>query len=193
MGLEPHPDFDGLKDRLAEGKAALRRFSGACYRFAAPRYAGPTELVSGEGARRFGSRWLPPGVAAAVHGSTRPELAMAESLAQHRRANIPDWEAMPLVVCGVRVVVGRMLDLTERENRRALRISLDRLLGVDWRAENTAGRESLSQAVGRAAFADLRIEALLVPSAVDGPGANLVVFPARLAGRSRLSALQPRT
>ena len=60
-----------------------------------------------------------------------------------------------------------------------------RLKREDWREENDSGRESLTQAIGRAAHA-ARIQGLLVPSSQLPKQTNLIVFPDRLAAGSRL-------
>ena len=46
----------------------------------------------------------------------------------------------------------------------------------DWRKTQETGRESLTQAIGRAIFAN-RGEGLLVPSARVPGGANMAYFP----------------
>jgi len=52
----------------------------------------------------------------------------------------------------------------------------------DWRALNRGSEESLTQAIGRAAYQS-SLEALIVP-ACDG-GRNLVWFPGNLRGASK--------
>jgi RES domain-containing protein len=190
MELVEHEEYERLARNLTRGRQVLRAWKGTCYRFASPRYSEPTELLSGQGALKYGSRWIPPGVAATVHGSTTPRLAFAESLARYQRANVPEWQAMPLVVCAVLVEVSSLLDLTDGKTRRSLRVSLGRLLAVDWGGENRAGREAIGQALGRAAFDARGVEGLLVPSSTGEPGANLVLFPERLRLGSRLEVRQ---
>ena len=79
-----------------------------------------------------------------------------------------------------------LADLTDGSARRILRVSRRRLRSEPWRRAADAGREALTQAIGRAAF-EAGLEALLVPSAANRAGANLVVFPERLRPDSRLA------
>jgi hypothetical protein len=65
-----------------------------------------------------------------------------------------------------------------------LKVSKRRILTEPWRAEQTAGREALTQALGRLAH-EFGWEALLVPSAARKGGVNLIVFPDNLAMGSR--------
>ena len=190
MPLKPHPESDRLARLFAEPDLPLRPWRGDGYRFAAPKFASPRAFVDGVGSQRFGSRWIPAGVARAVHACASPEGALAESLAQHRGANIPDWQAMPLVVCGLRVEVAAAFDLSDGAVRRVSRLWRRALFGGDWREDNRAGLEALPQSVGRAAFACGRVAALVVPSAVDPAYVNLVVFPDRLRPGDRLEARQ---
>lgn len=50
---------------------------------------------------------------------------------------------------------------------------------MDWRAENQAGAEALTQAWGKL-FAAAGFEAVIVPSAADSDGSNVLVFPRNL-------------
>ena len=74
----------------------------------------------------------------------------------------------------------RVADLTGI-GERLLWPTVDELLAENWEALNAAGRETLSQAFGRALF-DLDFSGLLVPSARDRRGRNLIWFPENLRG-----------
>ncbi|MGE5276322.1 MAG: RES family NAD+ phosphorylase [Acidobacteriota bacterium] len=186
--MRPNPELP----RLA---AAIRRisakpWSGVAYRSASPAYAGSRDLVSGEGVRRHGGRWNPPGAFAAVYASLSPETALAEALAQFRHYGIPEADALPRVIAALEVRLEALSDLTAGSAPRTLRVSRRRMRNDAWRRAQGEGRESLTQAIGRAAF-EAGLEALLVPSAADPSGTNLVVFPARLAPGSRLAVRAP--
>lgn len=58
----------------------------------------------------------------------------------------------------------------------------------DWRSDNAVGTESLTQALGRAAF-ESGMHGIIVPSAVRRRFRNLNVFPSRLDADSRLMIL----
>jgi hypothetical protein len=78
-----------------------------------------------------------------------------------------------------------VLNLTDDLIRRALRLPVRRLVTEPWREEQEAGREALTQAMGRIAF-ETNWEGLLVPSAARKDGRNLIIFPANLQTGSRL-------
>ncbi len=92
---------------------------------------------------------------------------------------------MRRVFCAVELDLSRVLDLTAGEVRRRLVVSQSRMVAEDWRRQADAGKEALTQAIGRAAFS-AGIEGLLVPSAALRGGANMVVFPPNLEPRSRV-------
>jgi RES domain-containing protein len=88
----------------------------------------------------------------------------------------------------IRVDLGTVLDLTHGKTRSAVRVSERRMLNEPWREEQKAGREGLTQALGRLAH-ELGWEGLLVPSAATRGGTNLIVFPANLSRRSSLEII----
>ena len=71
--------------------------------------------------------------------------------------------------------------------RRRLRVSLDRLLNVDWRKEIRAGRRPITQLIGEAA-SEVGVKAMIVPSAATA-GDNLVVFTGNLGSGSTIRIL----
>jgi hypothetical protein len=87
---------------------------------------------------------------------------------------------MPRVTVSVRVRLVRVLDLTDGPTRSALRVSARRMLDKPWREEQAAGREALTQAIGRLAH-ELGWEGLLVPSAARKRGVNIILFPDNFA------------
>ncbi|HEY7114279.1 MAG TPA: RES family NAD+ phosphorylase [Thermoanaerobaculia bacterium] len=185
--MRSHPDFPRIARAIA--RLPRRAWSGVAYRSVSPARAGARDLLSGEGVRRWGGRWNAAGSFAAVYASLSPETAIAEALAHSRYYGIPDADAMPRVVVALDASLTTLLDLTDGSARRILRASRRRLRSEPWRRAAEAGREALTQAIGRAALA-AGLEALLVPSAADRAGSNLVVFPASLRAQSRL-ALRP--
>jgi RES domain-containing protein len=191
MPLLPHPDFERLRRGVGRCLTFERPWSGTVFRSVTPRYATSADLLSGQGARKHGDRWNPPGSFAVVYTSLTPETALAETLAQFRHYGIPEAQAMPRVFVAISVSLARMLDLTDGKTRHALGVSRDRMRREPWRRRQAAGREAVTQAVGRAAF-EAGLEALLVPSAPDPGGGNLVIFPARLARSSRLEVERGR-
>jgi RES domain-containing protein len=97
---------------------------------------------------------------------------------------------MPRTFVAIEFALEVVLDLTEGRNRQALAISESRLLACDWRADMRRGKTPLTQRVGAAA-ASTGFEAILVRSAADPAGRNLVIFIDNLRSSSRLGVLAP--
>jgi filamentous hemagglutinin len=180
-----HPDSDRLRNALERCSSRAVRWSGVVYRSTTPRYANKDDLLTGVGSRSAGARWNPPRSFSAVYASLDPHTALDEVLAHFRHYGIPVESAMPRVTVSVRVQLGRVLDLTDGPTRSVLRVSARRMLDEPWREEQAAGREALTQAIGRLAR-ELGWEGLLVPSAARRGGANLILFPDNLDRGSTL-------
>lgn len=97
---------------------------------------------------------------------------------------------MPRTFVAVAVQLARVLDLRSGTVRRRLQVSGSQILSVDWRTEVKAGREPITQRLGRAAHATC-VEGLIVPSAADPAGHNLILFPDRLDLESEVRLLNP--
>ena len=176
-----------LKDRISRVAGRAKRLSGTVYRSVPPKYASSSDLLTGEGGRRMGGRWNPPGTAA-VYGSLTPQTAMEETLAHARYYGLPIHAAMPRTFVAIDFVLVSVLDLTDGAVRRSLGVSEERLLECDWRAESQAGKMPLSQEVGRGVCL-ARIEGMLVRSAADPGGQNLVVYVENLQRGSSLAVV----
>lgn len=181
--------IDLLKARFTRLLPAASAFTGTVYRSSTPKYATETELLIGEGSRKSGGRWNPIGLAV-VYASLTPETALAETLAHHRYYAIPVQDAMPRTFVAIEVNLQAILDLRQGAVRQRLQVSLERILTVDWRKEVSAGREPITQALGRAA-SDVGLEGLIVPSAADPDGHNLLVFPKKMRTGSQIRVLAP--
>jgi len=184
----PHPESDRLRRALERCASRAVRWSGVVYRSASPRYSNEDDLLTGVGSKTAGARWNPPKSFPTVYSSLDPHTALDEVLAHFRYYEIPIESAMPRVVVSFSVRLGKVLDLTDGKARTALRVSERRILDESWREEQKAGRESLTQALGRLAH-ELGWEGLLVPSAARRGGINLIVFPANLSRRSSLEII----
>jgi RES domain-containing protein len=172
------PTPEQLQTRLARLVASAVPFEGVVYRSSTPKYATEADLLTGEGSRRFGGRWNPVGIAM-VYASLTPETAMAETLAHNRYYGVPIEDAMPRTFVAIEVTLRIVLDLRSGDLRRRLRVSEDAVIAVDWRAEVKAGREPITQRLGRAAHTG-PWEGLIVPSAADPDGHNLLILPDKL-------------
>jgi RES domain-containing protein len=81
-----------------------------------------------------------------------------------------------MTLVAVDAIVDRVFDLTDADVRKALGLTMAQLTGCRWREENVAGREAVTQALGRAADA-CGFQGILVPSSVKRTFRNLNVFP----------------
>ena len=162
-------------------------FSGTTYRSCTPKYATETDLVTGEGSKLNGARWNPKGIAV-VYAADSPETAMAESLAHFRYFGFPVQSAMPRTFAAITLKLKCVVDLRECSVRQRLHVSKDSMITVDWRNEVKAGLVPITQAIGQAAF-DAGVEALIVPSAAQSYGFNVLVFPANLKKGSKIQIL----
>jgi RES domain-containing protein len=110
---------------------------------------------------------------------------MAETLAFAIYYQLPVHVSMPRTFVAIEFDLGAVLDLTTGRNRQSLGISEQRLLECDWRREAERGDVPLTQAVGRSAH-QTGLEGILVRSAADPTGRNLVVFVENLRPESSL-------
>jgi RES domain-containing protein len=154
-----------------------RKWRGDVYRVTSVERANGEDLTSGEGSRIWGGRWNPQGSFRTVYLSLHYATAMEEYLAGNRRNGLPDTQAMPSVTIGVRLDLVRVLDLTQGEIRRILKVSLKRMVSEP---HGIGPVESLTQAIGRVAWAECH-EGVLAPSAACPTERNIVVFPGKLS------------
>ncbi len=174
--MTPHPDSKKLEAALGSIVGTARPWKGDLFRYALPKWSTREELLTGKGARKKGGRWNPIDSFATVYLSTEPETALAEALANNRRAGIPVSQAMPLMATAVEVSLSRVLDLTEAVARRILDLTKKRLDAEQWWLLRSADPEAYTQAVGRLALG-LGLEGLLLPSTARPGGVNLAYFP----------------
>jgi len=83
---------------------------------------------------------------------------------------------MPRTVLALEFNLNKILDLTDSKMRRGLRILLKEITHEDWRKLQDAGKESLTQAIGRAVYS-AGFEGMIVPSVHVRKGVNVVFFP----------------
>lgn len=185
MKIAPHPVHHTLMAKLASVGVGLDgTFSGPLFRFINPTYSKRAHIVDGAGALHAAGRWNSFGAMRLSYTATSPPTALAEALAQANYYNLPLSRALPRVLVALQLDARRVLDLRLGKVRRTLRLSAATMQKTDWRAENQHGREALTQAWGRA-FAAAGFEAVIVPSAADASGANVLVFPDNLRSGSR--------
>jgi RES domain-containing protein len=173
--MEAHPDSDNILCGIKRFKPSCGPWTGVVFRATGPKYFNAQALTSGQGSSKEGGRWSPKGTRA-VYGSLTPETAMAETLRRYREGAIPIELAMPRVFVAIRVSVSQALDLRGMDLEGSIGASMTDLLLEDWRAQQQTNIESRGQSIGRAACTQ-GIEALIVPSAADSSGVDVVLFP----------------
>ena len=80
------------------------------------------------------------------------EGAIAESLGLSSHYGFDPAKRLPLTLVAVDVMLEIVIDFTDASLRKSLGVTLAGMTGCDWRNENAAGREALTQVLGRAAF-----------------------------------------
>jgi RES domain-containing protein len=184
--LRPNPRYAGLRDLLTAKAELFQPWSGTLFRFQTVKFPTPEDMLSGAGAKQRGGRWNPPGVAA-VYGSITDTTALEESKANDRYAGIVTRS--PRLLVAVEARLDRVLDLSAAWVRRKLGLTLTELGAEDWRKLMDARWESLTQALGRAAFA-AGVSGILAQSAACKGGVNVAVFPGNLGRSESLSVVE---
>jgi RES domain-containing protein len=92
------------------------------------------------------------------------------------------------LIVGMRWELQAVVDLTSPDTLKALKVTASEIVRVDWEAEQAAGREAVTQAIGRAAFEHLA-EGLIVPSARLEGGVNIVYYPSHTRGGTLIHTL----
>lgn len=184
LALSDHPDFDQLLRRVTALLAHAASLREVVFRCSEPTYATEVDLLTGEGSRQHGGRWNPPSSFATVYASFSEATALAEAKANHLYYGLDPVDALPRTIVAVDVKFASVLDLTEGMIRKTLGVSASRMRSDDWRKLVRRGTESLTQAIGRAAY-ESGLEGLIVP-ACDG-GQNAVWFPDNLRSTSKVT------
>ena len=171
--IHRHPRFAELRDLFRAHPGWFGAWRGTLFRFQTVDYPAPKDVLSGEGAQWCGGRWNPPGLAT-LYGSTTDATALQECKANDRYYGVETKSPRLLVAIEARLT--RVLDLTSPANRLAMGVSLTELAAEDWRKLLAAGKESFTQAIGRATAA-AGGSGLLARSAAVHRGINVVIFP----------------
>lgn len=187
LRVHPHPRFDELHGLFRSHTEWFGAWAGTFFRFQTVDFPGPKDVLSGEGARQRGGRWNPPGLST-LYGSTTDTAALEECKATDRYYGVVTKS--PRLLVAIEADLARVLDLTQPAMRRKLGLTLAELASEDWRKLLAAGRESLTQALGRAVAASGN-SGLIVRSAAVPRAVNVVVFP-RTARTDRLAVVAGR-
>lgn len=189
MTCQPHPAFEKVRTLVAANSELLHPWRGAAYRVTTLDYPSPKSILEGQGSFLYGGRWNAIGSFRAVYGSTADTVAIAESRATADYARVPQPFRTPRLLVAIEFSLQRVLDLTSASARKKLGLTLDALREEDWRKTQETGRESFTQALGRAVFEN-EGEGLLAPSARIPDGINLAYFPENQRSGSRVTVLE---
>lgn len=171
--IHRHPRFAKLSDLFRAHPKLFGAWHGTLFRFQTADFPAPKDVLSGEGARWRGGRWNSPGIAT-LYGSTTDNTALEECKAHDRYYGVPTKS--PRLLVAIKAQLTRMLDLTAPATRRAMAVKLAELGSEDWRKLQAAGKESFTQAIGRAVVA-VGGSGLLFRSAAVDRGVNVAIFP----------------
>jgi len=171
--LQRHPRFAELCDEFRDHPDWFTPWTGTLFRFQTVDFPASKDVLSGKGAAARGGRWNPPGLPT-IYGSTKDTTALEECKANDRYYGIVTKG--PRILVAIEAHLTRVLDLTGPQIRRALDITLAELAAEDWRKLQDAGRESLTQVLGRA-VAESGGSGLLCRSAALRRGVIVAIFP----------------
>jgi RES domain-containing protein len=183
--MHAHPHYKTIHTALQRTLPSAIAFHGILYRACDPMYANTRDLLTGEGSQKYGGRWNAPAKAATIYLAQSIEGAIAESLGLPSHYGFDSAKRLPLTLIAIDAVLELVIDLTSADLRKSMGVTVAEMIGCDWRNENAAGRESLPQAIGRAAF-ELGAHGITVPSAVKRTFRNLNVFPANFSVNCQL-------
>lgn len=188
--LKAHPNFDQFFEALRHNSDLFRPWAGDVIRQAAPRWLSAPFRFTGVGSVLTGARWSVKGMIPTIYASLNPDTLNAEAYHKGRRYGWTAADFLSQLRIGMHWQLQRTLNLTDPAIRRALRVRITDLLNCDWRAEQNAGREALTQSIARAAFENLG-EGLIVPSARHYGGVNVVFYPSNRRAGSVINVLDP--
>ena len=189
MKVAGHIRFEHVRERLRREPQLLQPWSGTAYRVTTLDYPTPKSILLGQGSFLYGGRWNAIGSFRAVYGSTEDTVAVAESRATADYANVPMPFRTPRLLVAIEFSLRTVLNLGSAQVLQRLGFSAEELRTEDWRKVQEQGRESFTQAIGRAVFANAG-EGLLVPSARVQTGVNVVYFPENRRPSSRVHVLE---
>jgi RES domain-containing protein len=153
--------------QLAELVAGATPLRGDFFRSVAFRYFHPDDVISGEGTRLNGGRFVPAGVKA-VYASLEEETALHEvtsrknALSGRSQINVGEYPRMTYVLS---VVTNRNLDLASK-----LPLELTNIVGLCLRDRGHSGSQELAEI-----WIAQGVESVVFPSAT-GIGRNVVVY-----------------
>lgn len=119
MKLIPNPGYEIFADELRKAKRRFSKWNGVAFRAAPLEYARIVRLLDGKGSFKYGGRWSAAGTFPAVNLSTTQDAALRESSATFAYYNLPLTELRPKVIVGVKLKLGRLIDLAKSAGIKA--------------------------------------------------------------------------
>ncbi len=156
--------------------ARFTPWKGTVLRQSLPRWASRPFRLTGVGAVLAGGRWNGRNLFPAVYASTNPDTLNAEAHYKGRRYGWSPSDFKTQTQVGMQWELQAVVDLTAAPLLQALGVTTADLTDADWETEQRNGTEPVTQAIARAAFENLA-EGLVVPSARDPKGVNIVFYP----------------
>ena len=178
-----------LFEHIAELIPRAIAFDGTIVRSSGTKYANEDDFLSGDGAAKHGGRWNRRRIHA-VYASLDIITATYEAYQNFLDYGFSLSAIRPRVTAGARANLSIVLDLTDTANRRKMGFTLTDLLDEDWEGIQAGGEESWTQAIGRGSR-EAGFEAILVHSARNRGGRNIVIFSNHLGTGSTLKLLAP--
>lgn len=180
--MQEHPRFSDLLQGIKAASDAVGPWEGRVFRAVELRWARPEYLISGEGTRKHGGRWMHAGITPVAHAALTEALAIKESRGVFQYYGIKRPRNNPRVSVEIEVRFNKVLRLAPAETVFP-NLTTGELLSEDWEKVNGKGQETLAQASGRATWMS-GLEAILVPSARDRRSRNIIWFPDNLQANS---------
>ena len=173
--LTAHQHFPAFFKALSE-PAWLATWKGDVVRQSAPRWMSLPYRFTGVGSVFAGGRWSVKGLIPTVYASTDPVTLNTEAYYKGSRYGWTKEDFNAQLIVGMDWELQAVVDLTSPATLKALKVTNMQIVSCDWRAEQAAGREPVTQAIARAAFEN-RVEGLVVPSARRKGGVNVAYYP----------------
>jgi RES domain-containing protein len=110
--LNPHPAYKRLFDELKKSGEKLKsQWKGPVFRSVELKWAYPKYLISGEGTRQHGSRWIQPNYSRVVHAASTETIALKESRRAYDYYGIQKPKNNPRVSVELFVELQQVIDL----------------------------------------------------------------------------------
>lgn len=112
--LKPHPAYKRLFDELKKSGEKLKsQWKAPVYRCVELQWAHPEYLISGDGTRKHGSRWIQPNYSRVVHAASTETIALKESRRVYDYYGIQKPRKNPRVSVELIVELQQLVDLTK--------------------------------------------------------------------------------